>query len=102
MGKRGLRVARRTMLLSLVPAAALLAPGHAATPEDHSGLTRESYRRNCLLCHSQAAPEGVSPEILAGLTPVPGLRPADLMSPTIRCQRRCDACKRPADTVAGR
>jgi len=90
-GRRG---AALLALALLVPAAATLAPVRAAAPEDHSGLTRDSYRRNCLLCHSQAAPEGVSAEILAGLTPVPGLRPADLMPPSIRCQRRCEACKR--------
>ncbi len=81
-------------------ATAILLAILAATPapiiaqEDHSGLTRENYRRNCLLCHSKAAPEGVASEILAGLTPIPGLKPAEVM-PGIRCWRRCEACKRP-------
>jgi hypothetical protein len=63
----------------------------AVAQEDHSGLTPESYRRKCLMCHSRAAPEGVSSEILAGLRPEPGLRPADVM-PGVTCWRRCTTC----------
>lgn len=63
----------------------------APAQEDHSELTPESFRRKCLLCHSRAAPEGVSPEILAGLRPEPGLRPADAM-PGVLCWRRCTTC----------
>jgi hypothetical protein len=66
----------------------------AIAQEDHSGLTRERYRRNCLMCHSRAAPAGVSQEILAGLYPEPGLRPADVM-PSLICLRRCTACWAP-------
>ena len=69
--------------------------GPAAAQEDHSGLTRASFRRNCLLCHSAAQPEGVSPDILKGLNAsAPGIKPRDAM-PGISCQRRCDACKIP-------
>jgi hypothetical protein len=82
--------------------AALLTPGGgAAVPEDRSGLTRASFRRNCLMCHSKAAPEGVSAEILAGLHPVPGLKPFDAM-PGILCWRRCEACKLPDPSAARR
>lgn len=80
--------------LALVVALWISPPARIFAQEDHSALTRESYRRNCLLCHHSAAPEGVSPEILAGLHPVPGLRPRDAM-PGIACWRRCEACKRP-------
>ena len=70
-------------------------PGPADAQEDHSGLTRSSFRRNCLLCHSAAQPEGVSPDILAGLhASSPGVKPRDAM-PGIACQRRCEACKIP-------
>ena len=93
---------RRSALFAI----GLLAVGIAALPqpaiaqEDHSGLTRASFRRNCLLCHHSAAPEGVSPEIMAGLNPVPGLKPRDAM-PGVVCQRRCEACKIP-DPPAGK
>ena len=66
-------------------------PRAATAQEDHSGLTRESFRQKCLLCHSRAAPEGISPAIMAGLHPEPGLRPADAM-PGITCWRRCIHC----------
>ncbi|WP_174273103.1 hypothetical protein [Sphingomonas bacterium] len=70
-------------------------PGPARAQEDHSGLTRASFRRNCLLCHSAAAPEGVAPEILSGLhASSPGVKPRDAM-PGVICQRRCEACKVP-------
>jgi hypothetical protein len=78
---------RRAMVVLLSLAVAC----PAAAQEDHSGLTPESYRRKCLMCHSRAAPEGVSPEILAGLRPEPGLRPADVM-PGVTCWRRCTTC----------
>jgi hypothetical protein len=74
-------------------------PGPAVAQEDHSGLTRASFRRNCLLCHAEAAPEGISPEIMAGLTPVPGLKPRDAM-PGVVCLRRCDACKIPEPSAS--
>jgi hypothetical protein len=70
----------------------------ANAQEDHSGLTREGFRRKCLMCHSRAAPEGVAPEIMAGLRPEPGLRPAEVM-PTLTCLRRCTTCW-PADLPA--
>jgi hypothetical protein len=63
----------------------------ATAQEDHSGLTRAKFRRDCLMCHSKAAPEGISPEIMAGLHPVPGLKPAVAM-PTLLCWRRCVEC----------
>jgi hypothetical protein len=77
----------------LLPLLALL-PGAVLAQEDHSGLTPASYRRNCLMCHHSAAPEGVSAEILAGLRPVPGLRPREAL-PGLICWRRCEACKLP-------
>lgn len=66
-------------------------PRLAAAQEDHSGLTRESYRRNCLMCHSRAAPEGIAPDLLVGLRPEPGLLPAQAM-PGVVCWRRCTTC----------
>jgi hypothetical protein len=68
--------------------------GPAFAQEDHSGLTPASYRRNCLMCHHSAAPEGVSAQILAGLRPVPGLKPREAL-PGLVCWRRCEACKLP-------
>lgn len=77
----------------LVPIATAL-PRPASAQEDHSGLTREGYRRKCLMCHSRAAPEGIAPEILVGLHPEPGLRPAVAM-PGVTCWRRCTTCWAP-------
>jgi hypothetical protein len=71
---------------------ALIAGAVDARPQQ-STLTRESYRRNCLLCHKYAAPEGVAPEILAGLHPVPGLRPSDVLPRDLHCWRRCEKCQ---------
>jgi hypothetical protein len=62
--------------------------------EDHSGLTRERFRRNCLMCHNRAAPEGIAPEIMAGLYPEPGKAPREMM-PGLVCWRRCTACRLP-------
>lgn len=67
--------------------------------EDHSGLTRERFRRNCLMCHNRAAPEGIAPEIMAGLYPEPGKAPREMM-PGLVCWRRCTACRLP-DRPAG-
>jgi len=93
-GRAGLAATLGIGLLAIVAAVP------AAAQEDHSTLTPESYRRNCLMCHSRAAPEGVSPEILAGLHPVAGLKPRDAM-PTLTCWRRCERCwpKKPASAT---
>jgi hypothetical protein len=85
----GALLALPALLLSALPAAA---------QEDHSGLTRAKFVRNCLMCHSRAAPEGVAPEIMAGLLPQRGLRPVDAM-PGIVCWRRCDSCFAPERTA---
>lgn len=80
-----------------VPACARAQAPVAAPPsavEDHSGLTRERFRRNCLMCHNRAAPEGIAPDILAGLYPEPGKAPRDMM-PGLVCWRRCTACRLP-------
>ena len=92
----GSRCAEWALAIALT---AILLPGPAIAQEDHSGLTRSSFRRNCLLCHSAAQPEGVSPDILAGLhASAPGVKPRDAM-PGILCQRRCEACKIPEPTI---
>lgn len=75
-------------------AALLLTPASLAAQADHSGLTRAKYVRNCLMCHSAAAPEGISPAILTGLYPKPGLQPAVAM-PGLTCWRRCIRCFAP-------
>lgn len=86
------RISVRGMAIFLSVAGLMLAmPTPVRAQEDHSGLTRAEYRRNCLMCHSRAAPEGVSPEILAGLHPEPGLAPAVAM-PGVTCWRRCTTC----------
>lgn len=81
---------RRAALAALL----LLLPGAALAQEDHSRLTRTKYVRNCLMCHNRAAPEGVSPAILAGLYPERGLIPAKAM-PGVTCWRRCTTCFAP-------
>jgi hypothetical protein len=81
-------------VLAALAASLLALPGVVIAQEDHSGLTRASYRRNCLMCHHTAAPEGISPEIMAGLHPVPGLKPRDAL-PGLVCWRRCEECKLP-------
>jgi mono/diheme cytochrome c family protein len=68
-----------------------IAPGASQAPEDHSGLTRETFRQKCLLCHSAAAPEGVSAKILEGLNASSKLTPREAM-PGISCWRRCKDC----------
>jgi hypothetical protein len=102
----------RSMAIGFWPGACLCATGATAlllcaslpcpatAQEDHSGLTRASFRRNCVMCHSRAAPEGVAPEILAGLHPEPGLRPAQAM-PNVVCWRRCTTCWGPDPTAKG-
>lgn len=86
------RIAARSMAIFMGVAGMLLAmPERPRAQEDHSGLTREAYRTRCLMCHSRAAPEGVSPEILAGLHPEPGLKPAVAMQ-GVTCWRRCTNC----------
>lgn len=80
----------------VMPASVIKAGAQPATPvvEDHSGLTRERFRRNCLMCHNRAAPEGIAPEIMAGLYPEPGKAPREMM-PGLVCWRRCTACRLP-------
>lgn len=85
------RSARGMAIFLAAAGLALAMPVAPRAQEDHSGLTRAAYRARCLMCHSRAAPEGVSPEILAGLHPEPGLRPAVAM-PGLRCWRRCTNC----------
>ena len=84
------QVARRLRLRSLWILLTLPLVALAGDPVDRSGLTRESYRKHCLMCHAQAPPEGVSQEILEGLGNS-GLKPADLM-PGLTCWRRCESC----------
>lgn len=86
----------------LASAAALLfmLAGTASAQEDHSGLTRAKYVRNCLMCHNRAAPEGISPAILVGLYPERDLRPAIAM-PGVTCWRRCERCF-PPDRKVGK
>ncbi len=59
-------------------------------------LTRESYQKNCLLCH-KTAPYGIAPEIVAGLAVRDGPSARELM-PNTKCWRRCVKCwpQRPA------
>lgn len=87
------------MRLALAGVLLLLTPAPLAAQEDHSGLTRAKYVRNCLMCHSAAAPEGVSPAILTGLYPKPGLQPAAAM-PGLTCWRRCTRCFAPEPVSA--
>jgi hypothetical protein len=77
----------------LVGAVALLAGGVqelSAHKPQHAVLTRETYRQRCLLCH-KVPPDGIAPEIVAGLAVRPGPRARDLM-PNTTCWRRCEKC----------
>lgn len=76
---------------SALATALLLLPGAAEANPTNPTLTAQSYRQHCLLCHKSAAPEGVAAEILTGLHPTPGLKPAALM-PDTTCWRRCEKC----------
>ncbi len=94
-------ICARGMAIFIGVAGMLLAmPVAPRAQEDHSGLTRAAYRARCLMCHSRAAPEGVSPDILAGLHPEPGLKPAIAM-PGVSCWRCCTSCW-PAEPREGR
>jgi hypothetical protein len=84
---------------ALLAALLFFLPGGALAQADHSGLTRAKYVRNCLMCHSRAAPEGISPAILTGLYPERGLVPA-LVMPGVTCWRRCATCFPPDRKVA--
>ncbi|MFB0875284.1 MULTISPECIES: hypothetical protein [unclassified Sphingobium] len=78
---------------------ALLLPGVVQAQEDHSGLTRARYVQRCLMCHNRAAPEGISPAVLARLLPERGLTPAAAM-PGVTCWRRCESCFPPDGKAA--
>ena len=78
----------RSRLLALV-LSALSSSASAMPHQKPETLTPQIYRQRCLFCHKSAAPEGVAPEILIGLNPPPGVRPADVM-PNIKCWRRCE------------
>ena len=80
----------RSRLLPLV-FSALSSSASAMPHQKPETLTPQIYRQRCLFCHKSAAPEGVAPEILIGLNPPPGVRPADVM-PNIKCWRRCEKC----------
>ncbi|MES2496951.1 MAG: hypothetical protein V4618_12625 [Pseudomonadota bacterium] len=53
-------------------------------------ISRETYRQRCLLCH-KVPPDGIAPEIVAGLAVRPGPRARELM-PNTTCWRRCEKC----------
>lgn len=75
----------------LIVFAAFAQPVTAMPHQPQQTLTPQIYRQRCLFCHKSAAPEGVAPEILIGLSPPPGVRPADVM-PDTKCWRRCEKC----------
>lgn len=79
----------RLPMLGLI--AMLSFPAAAMPNQSQQTLTPQIYRQRCLFCHKSAAPEGVAPEILVGLHPPPGVKPADVM-PDIKCWRRCEKC----------
>lgn len=79
----------RLPMLGLI--AMLSFPAAAMPNQLQQTLTPQIYRQRCLFCHKSAAPEGVAPEILVGLHPPPGVKPADVM-PDIKCWRRCEKC----------
>lgn len=62
----------------------------ANKPAQHMEITRETYRQRCLLCH-KVPPDGIAPEITAGLAPHSGPRARDVM-PNTTCWRRCEKC----------
>ncbi|ABQ70711.1 hypothetical protein Swit_4373 [Rhizorhabdus wittichii RW1] len=83
----------RPLALLAVAAALSLGALHGASAHKPKQpvLTRETYRQRCLLCH-KVPPDGIAPEIVAGLALHPGgPRARDLM-PNTTCWRRCEKC----------
>jgi len=79
-----------SLLLSLVLLGLIGAdPAFAKPPEPE--LTPQSYRRNCMMCHKTAVPEGLDPAITAGVRPPHPTRARDAM-PDVKCWRRCEKC----------
>jgi hypothetical protein len=78
------------LLLSLLAVASIGADPAFARPQEQT-LTPQSYRRNCMMCHKTAVPEGVDPAILAGVQPSHPTRARDAM-PGVTCWRRCEKC----------
>lgn len=82
----------RTALLACLGALLWLGPQFLASARPtQATLTAADYRRHCLLCHKAAPPEGIAPEIVAGLGAGHGPSAAELMPNTI-CWRRCEKC----------
>lgn len=80
-------------LIVVLGMVALLGPitvSPAASRPAQNTLTRESYQKNCLLCH-KAPPYGIAPEIVAGLAMRDGPSARELM-PNTKCWRRCVKC----------
>jgi len=88
------RSERRSRLLALLVGVAALPCMAFADVSAHQRkqavLTRETYRQRCLLCH-KLPPDGIAPEIVAGLAVRPGPTAGELM-PNTRCWRRCEKC----------
>lgn len=89
------RPERLSYSLALIAVAAALSVGALQDASAHKPkqavLTRELYRERCLLCH-KVPPDGIAPEIVAGLAVrLGGPRARDLM-PNMTCWRRCEKC----------
>lgn len=85
------RYAMRALGWSVVLLVSSAVVGQGSAAEDRSTLTPEAYRKHCMLCHKSTAPEGIAPEILAGLHSAPGKTARDAM-PNTACWRRCTKC----------
>lgn len=78
------------LLLSLLMAGLIGTDPAFAKPQEPV-LTPQFYRRNCMMCHKTAVPEGLDPAITAGVRPPHPTRSRDAM-PGVTCWRRCEKC----------
>ena len=79
-----------SLWLLLLPAALIGSDPLFAKPREPE-LTPQFYRRNCMMCHKTAVPEGLDPAITAGVRPAHPTRSRDVM-PDVKCWRRCEKC----------
>lgn len=84
------RIRSAVVALGAVAVMGWAVQGASAHKPKQAEITRETYRQRCLLCH-KVPPDGIAPEIVAGLTVRPGPRARDLMPNTV-CWRRCEKC----------
>lgn len=91
-----MNILRSGLILSLFLAGLAIGDMSFARPAEQQAqqaqqLTPQFYRRNCMMCHKTAVPEGLDPSIVAGVQPIHPTRSRDVM-PDTKCWRRCEKC----------